>query len=90
MSSDGLVKNLNENDFNILKKHFPDKWQYLSKKLSYTYEYFNGIDDYNKKPVVNLKKEDFYRKIKNKCPSDEEIERTKKLLKNLILKMEEN
>ena len=28
MGLDGLVKNLNEDDFKILKKEFLDKWQY--------------------------------------------------------------
>ena len=31
MSLDGLVKNIKETDFKILKKQFPDKWQYLKK-----------------------------------------------------------
>ena len=30
-SMDKLVKNLDEDDFKILKKKFPDKWQYLKK-----------------------------------------------------------
>ena len=47
------------------KKEFPDKWQFLNKKSAYPYEYFNSIDDY-KKPVYNLKKEDFFSKLKNK------------------------
>ena len=38
MSLDGLVKNLIEDDFKILKKQFPDNWQYLNKKLAYPYE----------------------------------------------------
>ena len=50
-------------------------WKYLIKKLAYTYEYFNNIDDYQK-PVDFLKKEDFFSKSKNKCPDDEKIERT--------------
>ena len=33
-SLDKLVKNLNEDDFKILKKEFPDKWQFLNKKTS--------------------------------------------------------
>ena len=45
-SLDKLVKNLDEGDFKILKKEFPDKWQYLNKKLAYPYEYFNNINDY--------------------------------------------
>ena len=43
MSLDGLVNNLNEEDFKILKKEFPDKWQYLEKKLAYPYQNFNSI-----------------------------------------------
>ena len=79
-SLDELLKNLDEDDFKILKKEFPDKWQFLNKKLAYPYEYFNSIDDY-KKPVDNLEKEDFVSKLKNGYPDDEEIERTKKIIK---------
>ena len=82
---DSLVKNLVEDDFKILKKEFPDKWQYLNKKLAYPYEYFNSIDDY-KKPVHNLKKEDFFSKLKNKCPDDEEIQRTKEIIEIFNIK----
>ena len=32
MSLDGLVENLNENDFKILIEEFPDNWQYSNKK----------------------------------------------------------
>ena len=48
MSLDGLVENLKEDDFKIFEKEFPDKWQYLNKKLAHPYEYFNSIDDYYK------------------------------------------
>ena len=58
-SLDKLVKNLDEDDFKILKKDFPDKWQSLNKKLAYPYQYFSSINDYQK-PVDNLKKEDFF------------------------------
>ena len=34
MSLDGLVKNLNEDDFNFLKKEFSDKRKELNKKLA--------------------------------------------------------
>ena len=87
MSLDGLVKNSNEDDFKILNEEFPDKWKYFSKKLAYPYEYINSIDDYQN-PVDNLKNEDFCSNLKKKCPEDDEIQRTKKLLNNLILKME--
>ena len=79
-SLDKLVKNLDEDDFRILKKEFPDKWQYLNKKVAYPYQYFNSIDDYQK-PVDNLKKEDFFSKLKNDYPDDDEYERTKQIIK---------
>ena len=84
-SLDKLVKNLDEDDFKILKKEFPDKWQYLNKKLAYPYEYFNSIDDY-KKAVNDLKKEDFFSKLKNDYSNDEEIERTKEIIKLFNIK----
>ena len=68
-----------ENDLKILKTGFPDTWKYLTEKLSYPYENFNSIDDYQK-PVDNLKKEYFFSKLKNKCPDDEEIERTMNII----------
>ena len=64
----------------ILKKKFPDDWQYLNKKLTYTYQYFNTIDDYQKR-VNNLTKEDLFSKLKNKCPEDDEIARIKETIK---------
>ena len=41
-SLDNLVKTLNEDDFKILKKEFPDNWELLNKKLAYPYEYFKN------------------------------------------------
>ena len=79
-SLDKLVKNLDEDDFEILKKEFPDKWQYLNKKLAYPYEYFNSIEDYDK-PVDKLENKDFFSKLKNKCPDDKEIDRTREIIK---------
>ena len=84
-SLDKVVKNSDEDDFKILKKEFSNKWQYLKKKLEYPYEYFNNIDGY-KKPVDNLKKEDFFSKLKNDYPNDEEIERTKEIIKLFNIK----
>ena len=76
---------MDEDDFKILKKEFPDKWQYLNKKLAYPYHYFKSIDDY-KKPVDNLEKQDFFSKLKNKCPDDDEIERTREIIKLFDIK----
>ena len=84
-SLDNLVKNLDVVDLKILKKEFPDNWQYLNKKLAYPYQYFNSIDDYQK-PVDNLKKEDFFNKLKSKCPDDDEVERAKKFIKLFDIK----
>ena len=84
-SLEKLVKKLDEDDFKILKQEFSDKSQYLNKNLAYPYQNFNSIDDY-KEPVVNLKKEDFFSKLKNKCSDDEEIERTKEAIKLFNIK----
>ena len=34
----------------------------------------------------NIKKEDFFSKLKNECPDDEEIERTKEIIKIFDIK----
>ena len=80
-----LLDYMGENDLKILKTGFHDKWKYLSKKLAYPYEYFNSIEDYQK-PVNNLEKKDFFSKLKNKCPDDEEIQRTKDIIKRFNIK----
>ena len=74
-----------EDDLKVSKTQFPGKWKYLTKKLAYPYEFFNSIDDYQK-PVNNLKKENFFSKLKNKCPSDEEIKRTMEVNKRFNIK----
>ena len=70
---------IGENDLKILKTEFPDKWRYLTKTIAYPYEYFNSIEDYNK-PVDNLENKDFFSKLKNKCPDDKEINRTRETI----------
>ena len=82
---EALLDYMGENDLKILKTGFPDKWKYLSKKLAFPYEYFNCIEDYQK-PVNNLKKEHFFSKLKNKCPDDEEIERTMDIIERFNIK----
>ena len=77
-----LLKYMGEHDLKILKTEFPDKWKYLTKKLAYPYEYFSSIEDY-KKPVDNLKNKNFFSKIKTKCPDDNEIDRTRKIIKKI-------
>ena len=74
-----------KNDLKILKTGFLDKWKNLTKKLAYPYEYFNSIEDY-KKSVNVLEKKDSFSKLKNKCPDDEEIERTMNIIKRFNIK----
>ena len=74
-----------KNDLKLLKTEFPDKWRYLTKKLAYPYEYFNSIEDYNK-PVDKLENKDFFSKLKNKCPDDKEINRTREIIKKFDIK----
>ena len=87
-SLDNLVKNLDVDDFKILKKEFPDKWQFLNEKLTYPYELYNSINVYQK-PVNDLKKEDFFSKLQNKCPDVDEIERTTESFKLFDIKIGE-
>ena len=82
---EALLEYMGENDLRKSKTGFPDKRRYLTKKLAYPYEFFNCIEDYQK-PVDILKKEDFFSKLKNKCPDDEEIERTKEIIKILNIR----
>ena len=89
MSLDGLIKTLNGDDFNVLKKDFPDKWQYLNQNIAYPYENFSSVEDYQK-PVDDLKKNGFFNKLENKYPCIEEIALNKKIFNYLILKMEKN
>ena len=69
----------------VLKREFSDKWQNFYKKLAFPNEYFNRLDDY-KKPVDILKKEDFISKLKNECPSTDEIQRTKEIFELFDIK----
>ena len=57
----------------------------MTKKLAYPYEYFNSIEDY-KKLVNNLETKNFFSKLKNKCPDDKEIDRTKEIIKKFNIK----
>ena len=82
---EALLNYMGENDLKILKRGFPGKWKYLTKKFAYPYEYFNCIDDYQKR-VNNLKKEHFFCKLKNKCPDNEEIQRTMDIIERFNIK----
>ena len=75
-----LMSSIGENDPKTLKTELLDKkWEFLTKTLACPHESFNSLDDYQK-PVDNLKKEDFFSKIKNDCPIDGEKERKKEII----------
>ena len=76
---------IGKNDLKLLKMEFPDKWKDLTKNIAYPYEFFIFIADYQK-PIDSLNKEDFFSKLKNDYPSDEEIERTKEIIKRFNIK----
>ena len=76
---------MGDNDPKLLKTGFPDKWEYLTEKLAYQYEFFNFIED-NQSSVHNLKNADVFSKLKNDYPSDEEIERTKEYFERFNIK----
>ena len=80
---EALLIFVGENDLKILKTKdlkFLDKWKNLTEKWAYPYEDFNSLDDY----------QNFFTKLKNKWPDDEEIERTKEGLKYFNIKNGEN
>ena len=64
---------------------FPDKWKYLLEKLAYPYEFFKTTNDYQK-PVDILIEGKFFKKFKNDYPDDDEIERTKQIIKLFNIK----
>ena len=80
-----IFKTSDNDEIDFFKKEFRDKWEYLDKKLAYSYECFNSIDDYQK-PVNNSKKENVFSNLRNACLCDEKIEKTKKILKLFDIK----
>ena len=78
---DSLVKTLDNDDFKFLKREFPDKRDYLDKTLAYPYEHFDNIDDYQN-PLDNLKKENFFSKLKFDYARRKKQSEQKSLLKN--------
>ena len=62
-----------------MKKEFPKNWELLNKKLAYPYEYFKTLEDYNKN-ISTLTNQDYFSKLKNDYPNNEEIERTNKII----------
>ena len=69
-----------------MKTEILEKWNYLNKKVTCLYDYFNSIVEYLT-PVNNLKKQDCLSIFKKDYPNERDIEWTKKL-PFLILKVE--
>ena len=82
---EALLNYMGEYDLKVLKTRFLHNWKFLTKKWAYPYECFISIDEYQK-PVDKFKKEDFFSKLKNDYPSDEEVERTKDFIKRFKIK----
>ena len=80
-----LLNYIGENDLKLLKTEFPDKWKPSTKKMACLFDFFNCIEDYQK-PVDNIKKEGFLKKLTNKCPDDEGMKRTKEIIKLFNIK----
>ena len=78
--NEALLNYMGENDLKVLKTGFPDKWKFLTKKLAYPNDHFKSIVDYQKL-ADNFKKEDFFSKLQNDYLDDEDIERTKEIIK---------
>ena len=71
-----------------MKIEFPDKWKYLNIQLPYPFEYFNGIDNYQK-AVKDLKEENFSSKLENENIGKFSIKKGEELTK-LYLKSQIN
>ena len=64
----------------ILQKEFPlNEANYLHKKLAYLYDYFNSFEEYEV-PFEKIDKKDYYSRLTNGYPIEEEIERTNKII----------
>ena len=83
--NEALLNYMGETDLKNLKTGFPDKWEYLTEKLAYPYDFFNCIE-YFQKSVFNLKKEHVFSKLKNDYPKTEEIERSNEIIEKFIHK----
>ena len=90
-SLEELVKNLTKSDlskFIQTKKEFGKKYELMTKKGIYPYDYMNGIEKFSEEKLPP--KEAFYSKLNDCGVSDEDYEYAQKLWKNLKLKILEN
>ena len=87
-SMEELTKSLKDDDYIHLKRHFPNHWMLLKKKLAYPYEFYKTLEDYEKPIDILLKSgnEAYFSKTKNKIPDQEEINRTNEIIKLFNIK----
>ena len=85
---DDHAENLSDDAFVYLKQHFGQHWRLFKEKISYSYEYFKTIEDYEK-PIEELQilgKEAYYSKLDNYYPEKTEIDRTNHIINILKIK----
>ena len=83
-----LTESLKDEDYIHLKRHFPNHWMLLKKKLAYPYEFYKTLDDYELPIDVVLKagKEISFSKTKNEIPDQDEVDRTNEIIKLFNIK----
>ena len=87
-SLEQLTQSLKDEDYIHLKRHFPNRWMILKKKIAYPYEFYKTLQDYEK-PIGELLKagnEAYYSKTKNEIPDQDEINRTNEIIKLFNIK----
>ena len=82
-SLEKIRESINDHDYIHLKRHFPNHWMLLKKKIAYPYEFFRSLEDYEKPIDEFLKsgKEAYFSIVKNKRPDQEEKDRTNEIIK---------
>ena len=79
-SLDECAQSLKDKDFIFLKKEFGDNYHLFTKKIAYSYDYFETLEDYEK-DINLLKDDDYYSRLNCSIPDKIEIDRTKEIIK---------
>ena len=87
-SLEKLTESLKDEDYIHLKRNFPNHWNLLKKKLSYPYEFYKNLEDYEKpiEELLKAGKEVYFSKTKNEILDQEEIDRTNEIIKLFNIK----
>ena len=54
-SLEKITESLKDEDYIHLKRHFPNHWMLLKKKLAYPYEFYKTLEDHEKQ-IEELKR----------------------------------